>query len=345
MIKTNYLVGCLSVALLLTSCRTDDAHENGERIVNSTEAKSNLIVEAKGFEQFAKDNGLKLVASFPMKNKEYAKADDNNFTFNTIKEKVTSDHLTQLGLTEHRLMDYAKQDADHALYIDGVTINDYKTSGAYSEFNLAERYDWKTYIETGNPIISTVNGSDADNVKVIMSGTEVVAGTSGNPNYEKAIEYTQESILRKTIDINAGLKTGTEFGIYGQGVKVEIALENKNSKTTETKDINKLTEKITYSIPANKKIAIYMIQTIKKREIQYKVPVFFSGVVCINYNTPVDGSHFSSFYAEPFFRHLDLKQVGTVSQELYTDVKVFIKELNLNEKAPDIKTVFNLNKK
>ncbi|CAA7193631.1 hypothetical protein [Chryseobacterium potabilaquae] len=343
MIKTNYLVGCLSVALLLTSCRTDDSdHEN--RIENSADVKSDLIVGAKSFEQFAKNKGLKLIASFPMKNTESAKATDGNFTFSTIKEKVTPEHLTELGLTEERIMDIAREDADHALYIDGVNINNYRTSRGYEPYNLAEKYGWWTYIETGNPIISSVNSSAMDDVKVIMSGTEVVAGTSGNPNYEKSIEYVQESILRKTIDVNAGLKTGTEFGIYGQGFKAEISLDNKNSRTTETKDTHKLTEKISYSIPANKKIAIYMIQTIKKREIEYKVPVFFSGAIGINYNTLIDGSYFKSFMAEAFFRDLDMKQVGTISQELFADVKVFVKELNLNEKAPDIKEVFGIKK-
>ncbi|CAA7393974.1 hypothetical protein [Chryseobacterium fistulae] len=226
--------------------------------------------------------------------------------------------------------------------LDGITINDYKTSKAYSPYNLADRYGWWAYIETGNPIITPMNNIKKNDVKVIMSGTEVTAGTTGNPNYEKSIEYTQESLVRSTIEVNIGIKCGTKLGVWGQDINTEIGLENKNGSSVETREAQKLTEKISYSIPANKKIAIYMIQTIQKKNIRYEIPVSFTGNIALNYSQPVEGSYFWGVPADILLQNKKMQQIGTISQEFYTDVKVFVKELAVNQKAPDIKEVFNL---
>ncbi|CAA7393887.1 hypothetical protein [Chryseobacterium fistulae] len=84
MIKTNYFVGCLSITLLLASCNRSEDVDNGSRVENSSKTEANLLVDAKAFDQFAKDKGLKLIASFPMKN-EIAKRDGGGFTFSHIK--------------------------------------------------------------------------------------------------------------------------------------------------------------------------------------------------------------------------------------------------------------------
>ncbi|CAA7393980.1 hypothetical protein [Chryseobacterium fistulae] len=255
---------------------------------------------------------------------------------------MTSAQVVELGLNDEKIMSLVREHAYHNENIDGVTINDYKTSGAYSEFNLAEKYGWWTYIETGDPIITPVS-SDQDEVKIIMSGAEVMAGTSGNPNYEKSIEYTQESLVTKFVHNNVGLTTSTSFGIYGQGFNAEVELKSKNGSGTEKKDIHKFIEKISYSIPANKKIAIYMIQMIKKNNIKYEVPVSVTGGIGLNYSKPLDGKgYFAVYPADVVFNRMKKKQTGSISQQLYSDIKVFVKELDPNEKAPDIKTVFNL---
>ncbi|CAA7193630.1 hypothetical protein [Chryseobacterium potabilaquae] len=340
MIKTNYFLTYLSLALLLTSCRTEDTNFEDQAHYPS-EAQSNGRVNAKAFDQFTKDKGLKLIATFPMK--KSAEKNDGAFTFTHIKEKMTAVQVKEMGLNDERILGLVRQNAFHNENIDGVTINDYTTARAYSEFNLAEKYGWWTYIETGAPIITPVNSSDPDEVKVIMSGTEVTAGTSGNPNYEKSIEYTQESVLTKSIYRNVGVTTSTAFGIYGMGFNAEVELKNKNGVSSETKDTHKFIEKISYSIPANKKIAIYMVQTIKKNSIKYEVPVSITGRIGINYSKPIEGlGYFNEYSADTIFEKMRKKQTGTISAQLYSDVKVFVKELDLNEKAPDIKSVFNL---
>ncbi|RMZ58559.1 hypothetical protein D1632_13195 [Chryseobacterium nematophagum] len=342
MIKTNYFVGCLSITLLLTSCNRLEDVDNESRVENSSKAESNLLVDAKAFDRFAKDKGLKLIASFPMKN-DNAQRDSGGFTFSHIKEKMTSAQVVELGLNDEKIMSLVRGSAFHNENIDGVTINDYRTSGAYSEFNLAEKYGWWTYIETGNPTIRPVASSEKDEVKVIMSGTEVMAGTSGNPNYEKSIEYTQESLVTKFVHNNVGLTTSTSFGIYGQGFNAEVELKSKNGSSTEAKDTHKFIEKISYNIPANKKIAIYMIQMIKKNSIKYEVPVSVTGGIGLNYSKPIEGQgYFAVYPANTVFDRMKKKQTGTISQQLHSDVKVFVKELDPNEKAPDIKTVFDL---
>ncbi|CAA7193629.1 hypothetical protein [Chryseobacterium potabilaquae] len=341
MIKIKYITGYISVILLFVACKTDNMEDenNIATSLNTKSSDSNLIVNEKDFEEFIKDNDLKLIATFPGKDN----AARSSYNFGHVKEKITSSHLVELGLSEQKIITMVREKMRNGGAIDGVTINDYKTSRAYSKSNLADQYGWWAYIETGDPIITPIKNLKKNDVKVLMSGTEVTAGTSGNPNYEKSIEYTQESVVKNTIEVNVGLKVGAKLGIWGQDINTEIGLENKNGSSVETREAQKLTEKISYSIPANKKIAIYMIQTMKKREIRYEIPLSITGNIALNYSQPIEGSYFLGVPADILLQGKKKQQVGTISQELYTDVKVFVKELQMNERAPSIKEVFNLN--
>ncbi|RNA62758.1 hypothetical protein D1631_12835 [Chryseobacterium nematophagum] len=264
MIKIKHIAGYMLVILVLAACRNENMDGNPmDTSGNAKPTNSNLIVDEKAFEGFIKDNDLKLIAIFPVKNNNIT--GKSTYSFGHVKEKITSSHLTELGLSDQKILSIVREKMRNAGAIDGITINDYKTSKAYSPYNLADRYGWWAYIETGNPIITPMNNIKKNDVKVIMSGTEVTAGTTGNPNYEKSIEYTQESMIKSTIEVNIGIKCGTKLGIWGQDINTEIGLENKNGSSIETRESQKLTEKISYSIPANKKIAIYMIQTIQKK--------------------------------------------------------------------------------
>lgn len=344
-LTTLKVLGIIGVSFFLASCEQDGIEDTIQQIqpIEKTELATKTM-SAKEEAKFIEENGLKLIATISMPERRSNKISLQNST--TIQEELTSANLQQLGLTAPKIVTLYKN--QYGGNVTGVIVNDYKTDASLVR---PANNGAKAYVKTSLPVINSFNPVQ-DGSQATYSATTIYNSSSNPLAYSKTLTFSDQLTLSNSTTVAAGLNVGAKISIMVSSptgniglpggvsiplpfvqataeASVQATLSTSKTTTTTTTKGTTISETISPTIPPHKKLYIVAIQKVQKGAISYKIPVSITGSVVTK--------QAASYTNRPasFLKTQNLtEQEGTINYGYYSDTKIYVKELNMNEAPP-----------
>jgi hypothetical protein len=236
----------------------------------------------------------------------------------TIREKMNASHVEQLALGNSKIRSIYAMGGR----IPGVTINAWKSSGAFGKFNLADEYGWYAYVQTGKAQIS-MKYLDADDGYEITKFTVYNYGDMVD-NAWRSFTYTTSTTATWSASITSGVTVKGSVGVpevasVGVEVKVEATVGVSESKT-----VSKSHEyRYVAQLPPRTQRTIYLCQKKRKSKVGYKIPVMITGNVALNFDKKVYGHYFWSSPASLLHQGKSEAQLGSIDYKTVYDIQIY----------------------
>lgn len=204
---------------------------------------------------------------------------------------------------------------------DGVTINKWQSSGAYSKFNLADEYGWFTYIRSGVPTIKEIDREKEDDEEIFKFPVRNYSSVTDNAwrtfSYAKGISVNK--IVTHTVGFSAGLSINVPFG------GINLGMNYSYTTGTEINNSQMITHEQRYvaTLPPRSQRMIYVVQRKVKRKFEYKFPAVIDGEVAVNFGKKVNGHYFWAFPASKLMFDQEIAELGSVTTNESYDIEIF----------------------
>ncbi|HRB70747.1 MAG TPA: hypothetical protein PK776_02765 [Flavobacterium sp.] len=252
-----------------------------------------------------------------------------------LREKVTPDHIKQLGYTtEEQVLEVFKVKRHQMEKPSGVTINDYQTC-AIRETPIAVNGgpckifepckdnggNYCVYLTMGVPKITPMGD---ENSEYKTTRTIIDNDSDEEDLFKKTYTITQGTSTKWDVERSIGLKLGLKVGMsLGEtSIEVSVGMTTKKGGTKDEK--REIKEEYTTRIPARKKKQILIVEEIKTQYLNYQIPVKMNGLAgLLMHRRP-----FRRFArASTLLKGNNMIEKGTIKVEKATDFYIYSKIL------------------